>query len=106
VPISEAAELERLTATVRTATQPYLRTEVKQAFARLREALAPEEQELLTLRVDRNLDWSEIAQVLADEPLDPASQRRASATCRKRFERLTDKLRELAQREGLLDDDA
>lgn len=106
VPLSEAAELEKLTATVRAATQPYLRTEVKEAFSRLREALSPEEQELLTLRIDRNLDWNEISQVLADEPLAPASQRRAAATCRKRFERLTEKLRELALREGLIDDEA
>lgn len=103
VPLSESAEVEKLTATVRAATQPYLRTEVKDAFARLRESLAPEEQELLTLRIDRDLDWNEIAQVLADGPLDAASRRRAAATCRKRFERLTEKLRELALREGLID---
>jgi RNA polymerase sigma-70 factor (ECF subfamily) len=62
--------------------------------ARLREQLAPDEQTLLILRFDRDLGWKEIAQVLALE----------EAGVRKRFERLTAKLRKLAEKEGLLDE--
>jgi RNA polymerase sigma-70 factor (ECF subfamily) len=62
-------------------------------LARLREGLAPDEQTLLILRYDRDLTWKEIAQVLSmEEP-----------SVRKRFERLTAKLRKLAEKEGLLD---
>ncbi len=103
--LSEARELETLCASVRTRTLPYLRSEVKDAVARLRETLTPDEQGLLTLRVDRALDWNEIAEILAEQPLDAASLRRNAAACRKRFERLTDKLRALALREGLIDAD-
>jgi RNA polymerase sigma-70 factor (ECF subfamily) len=105
VPLSASQEVEKLVITVRAATQPYLRTSVKDAFARLRETLTPDEQSLLTLRIDRDLDWSEIAQILSDEPLDPPGVKRAAAACRKRFERLTEKLRELAEQAGLLEED-
>ncbi len=65
---------------------------------RLREKLAPEDQTLLVLRVDRELEWGEIAAVLSADgaPL-------TSATLRKRFERLKDRLAELARSEGLVD---
>lgn len=104
VPLSEAHEVEKLSVAVRASTLPYLRTEVKDAFARLRDALSPDEQSLLTLRIDRELDWNEIAQILADDPLDAPALRRSAANCRKRFERLIEKLRELALREGLIDE--
>lgn len=103
VPLSEAREVEQLAATVRTRTLPFLRTEVKDAFTRLRESLSTEEQSLLTLRIDRELDWEDVAQVLSEQPLNAAELKRAAATYRKRFERLTDKLRSLAQESGLLD---
>ena len=51
------------------------------------------------------MKFVEIAEVLAEEPLDPAALKRASAAHRKRFERVTDKLRALAEADGLLDDD-
>lgn len=105
-PLHTTGPLDQLVASVRTETARHLRTAVKDRMTRLREALSPEEQALLSLRVDRKLEWPEIAEVLAtDEPLTEAAQRRAAATLRKRFERLTDKLRELARNEGLLDED-
>jgi RNA polymerase sigma-70 factor, ECF subfamily len=90
-------ELSRLAAEVRSTTAAHVRTEAKDAVARLREQLTPAEQSLLVLRVDRGLSWSEVAEVMStpDEPLDP----RAAA---KRFERVKDKLRQLAEDAGLL----
>jgi RNA polymerase sigma-70 factor (ECF subfamily) len=62
---------------------------------------------LLVLRVDRRLDWNELARVLGeaghDACVDPVSLARESARLRKRFQLVKNKLRELARREGLLD---
>ncbi len=82
----------------RSGTAPWLRTEVKDVFARLRASLSEEERELLVLRVDRDLAWDEIAVVLGEE----GDVAKASARLRKRFQLVKDKLRELAQAEGLL----
>jgi RNA polymerase sigma-70 factor, ECF subfamily len=84
----------------RSRTAPWLRTEVKDAFARLRAALAEDERELLILRVDRQMSWEEIA-LIVDEPGDP---KQVSARVRKRFQSIKDKLRDLAQAEGLVGD--
>lgn len=104
-PLSSLGEANEAIERVRTATLPHLRTDVKSRVALLRQKLSEEEQELLTLRIDRDLEWLEIAEVLAEEPLDAAALKRASAAHRKRFERVTDKLRALAEADGLLDDD-
>lgn len=63
----------------------------------LRQRLTPEEQTLLVLRVDKELEWKEVAEVLAEagSPVDPAA-------LRKRFERIKDRLAVLAREEGLL----
>jgi RNA polymerase sigma-70 factor (ECF subfamily) len=100
----EAAKLEQQ---VRSATRPYLRTEVKDRFARLREHLDPEEQSLLTLRLDRDLSWTEIAEILeGDGQVLPAKELQSrAATWRQRFKRLKDKIRRLADAEGLLETD-
>lgn len=64
----------------------------------LREALSPEEQTLLSLRIDQGLSWDEIADVLSagDAPIE-------AAALRKRFERLKDRLGKLARERGLLE---
>jgi RNA polymerase sigma-70 factor (ECF subfamily) len=91
-------EMSRLAAEVRSTTALHLRSEVKDAVARLREQLAPAEQSLLVLRIDRRLSWSEVASVMstAEEPLDARS-------VAKRFQRVKDRLRKLAEEEGLLE---
>jgi RNA polymerase sigma-70 factor (ECF subfamily) len=77
---------------------------------RLRESLPPEDQTLLFLRIDRELEWEEIAAVLAadgdgaEEP--PAAEAPAPVSAvalRKRYERLKDRLARQAREEGLLD---
>jgi RNA polymerase sigma-70 factor (ECF subfamily) len=86
----------RLAASIAGASQlPGGRRETLRA---LRQRLTPEEQTLLVLRVDKDLEWNEVAQVLAgtEEPVDPAA-------LRKRFERIKDRLAALARDEGLLE---
>ncbi len=65
---------------------------------RLRAQLPPEDCTLLTLRLDRELEWDEVAVVLSAEGAPVGA-----AALRKRFERLKERLRELAREEGLLD---
>lgn len=91
------SQLSQLAAEVRRSTTPYRKTSVKDAMARLRESLAPDEQTLLILRVDRNLSWKDVAQVFATEG-DPVEE----AALRKRFDRIKAKLRKLATAEGFL----
>jgi RNA polymerase sigma-70 factor (ECF subfamily) len=70
-----------------------LSSERQQKLALLREALDEDERELLTLRVDRELEWEEVAAVLD-----------ASAVAlRKRWERLVRKLEQMARKAGLLE---
>jgi len=103
-PLSSLGEAAEAVERVRTQTLPHLRTDVKSRVAMLRQKLTEDEQELLTLRIDRDLEWLEIAEIMAEEKLDAAGLKRASAAHRKRFERVTDKLRALAEADGLLDD--
>ena len=66
--------------------------------ARLRAQLDEEEQTVLTLRVDKAMDWKDIALVMlfnGEEPDEEAITREA-ARLRKRFQLLKDKLRKLA----------
>ncbi len=64
---------------------------------KLRQALDPEEQTLLIMRLDKELAWDEVSQVLSGrgEPVTPAA-------LRKRFERLKEKLGRLAREQGLI----
>ena len=69
------------------------------ALDRLKARLDDEERTLLTLRVDRELSWGEIADVFAAED----GTRSSEAALRKRFERLKDRLATAARDEGLLE---
>lgn len=85
----ETGEASRLAQEIRTMTA--VREERRRTkLDRIRERLTPEEQTLLTLRIDQELSWEEIAEVLSanGEPVDPAA-------LRKRFQRLKDKIAEL-----------
>ena len=65
-------------------------------YAKIRAELDDEEQALLVLRVDKNLSWREIAQVLCGEEAPDDDVQRKAATLRKQFERVKERLRELA----------
>jgi RNA polymerase sigma-70 factor, ECF subfamily len=107
VRLSEVSEISKLVAKVRTETPIPFRSEIKESVERLRRQLSQEEQALLILRVDRGLSWSEVATVMLG-PMRSAGEaelRRETAACRKRYERITARLRALAEAEGLLDVD-
>jgi RNA polymerase sigma-70 factor (ECF subfamily) len=88
---------------VRTRTSPFLRTDMKDKFAVLRDALNPEDRALLVLRVDRNMSWNEIARVLAPGESEAESGlSRAAARMRKRFQLVKDDIRARAIQAGLL----
>lgn len=88
---------------VRSSTLLHLRTEVKSEVRRLRESLPYTEQMLLILRVDKAMEWHDIAAALAEQDLDPDELKREAARLRKRFQLITERLRELARARGLLD---
>ena len=103
VPLSQSPALE-LAQKVRTTTLPFQRSAVRDEISRLRESLPEEDRVLLVLRLDRQLPWEEIAEVMLDaEEPDRASLTRESARLRKRFQLLKERLRERALASGLLD---
>jgi RNA polymerase sigma-70 factor (ECF subfamily) len=97
--------LEEIAAAVRSQTASFLRTEKRTKLEALRDALPPEDRELLVLRVDRGLSWNEIALAMHDgeEPLVGDMLAREAQRLRKRFQLIRDKLREMARRAGLVD---
>lgn len=103
VRLSDVPEIDELIARVRTTTHARLQGEQQTRAARIREQLLPDEQALLTLRLDRNLEWREIVRVLDDrEDLDEDSITREAAALRKRFERLKQRLKMLATKDAAL----
>lgn len=103
--LSQVGELSLLVDKVRTETRPYLRTEAKSKLAELRERLSPDERALLVLRVDRGLDWVDVARILLPEhdvsPEDDVKTR--AARLRKRFQQLKVKVRRMAKEAGLVE---
>jgi RNA polymerase sigma-70 factor (ECF subfamily) len=79
-----------------------LRTDVKDRFSALRESLDPDDRTLLVLRVDRSLEWKEIARVtLGCESPDAAELVREADRLKKRFQLLKEELRRRARETGL-----
>lgn len=104
--LPEGSALSVIVAEVRERTRSYLATEFKDRFAELRARLPAEDRELLVLRVDRQLEWEDLVQVLAEPgaELDAATVKREAARLRKRFQLLKKKLLELGRKEGLIGD--
>lgn len=92
---------------VRTATPMYLRTEVKHKFAAIRDALPPEDRMLLVLRVDKRLEWKDLARVMLgdDAEVADAALTKESQRLRKRFQLLKEKLVAAGKRAGMFDGD-
>lgn len=93
--------IDELAARVKTTTLLYLRTEVKSEIRRLRDHLPEEDQLVLVLRVDKGMEWRDVAMAMADQDLDDASLAREAARLRKRLQLATARLRELAVERGL-----
>jgi RNA polymerase sigma-70 factor, ECF subfamily len=96
VPISQIEWVSELVVNARAETPPYLQTQNKNRLLELRQRLSADEQALLTLRIDRKLEWAEIAEVLDGE----ADASTATARQRKRFQLLKDKLTRWAKEDG------
>lgn len=105
-PLPEGSQLSALEQAPRSDTASYLKTQRKTRIAALRESLPREDQELLVLRVDRQLPWNDLARVLLHgddtSPLTDEVLRREAARLRKRFQMLKEQLYELGRREGLI----
>ncbi len=98
------SQIPELVEQVRSRTMAHQKSEVKDGIHRLREQLDPDEQLLLTLRIDRDLSWLEIAQIMTDDADDSdEAAKRASARLRQNFQKLKARLKELAIAEGLLE---
>ena len=104
VPLSRMGAVSAVVDEVRTETLPYLRTSVKDEFRALREHLSEEDQTILVLRVDRELSWSEIAQITLGGDVAPsdAALARETARLRKRLQLIKARIRALAEEAGLL----
>jgi RNA polymerase sigma-70 factor, ECF subfamily len=98
VPLSQVSELAN---NIRSRTLVHLRSEVKDGMRALRDQLDADEQQLLLLRVDRDLSWNEIAEIMSDDD-DDAELARTSARLRQQFGKLKERLRDLAIAQGLL----
>lgn len=92
VPLSQVP-VSQVAVEVRETTRGYLRSEAKARVRLLRERLDPDDQLLLILRIDKNLGWRDIAQVMLGEAADDAAVTRGAAAQRKRFERVKARLR-------------
>ena len=92
-----SAEAERLAEELR--TRSALRMERRaDALEALRQALDPDEQLLLTLRLDAQLPWDDVAQVLSSGG-DPVT----AIAVRRRYTRIKGRLGEAARAQGLLE---
>ncbi len=102
---AELTELTGAVERVRTATVAYLRTDVKDQFQELRATLPEEDQLLLVLRVDRDLSWLELAEVMLTDEAAPDRERlkTEAARLRKRFQLAKERLRALVVAAGLLE---
>jgi RNA polymerase sigma-70 factor (ECF subfamily) len=104
VALDDCSIVSRVEQEVRLATMPHLRTETKDRLVALRESLPVDDQAILILRIDRGLDWNDLARVLNDDTaFDDATRKREAARLRKRFQLVKERLRELARAEGLLE---
>lgn len=100
VALDDAREVLERAEQIRTATVQFMRTEIKDELRRLRDALDPDDHEILVLRIDRKMSWRDVARAIPGDP-DESVDRRAAAL-RKRFERAKTLLRTLAAERGLL----
>ncbi len=102
VPLSSVPWLDDVVQQTRTTTQPHLRTDVKDEFQKLRDKLGPEDQDLLILRVDRDLSWRDVAHAMLAMDADDEHVRKTEALLRQRFVEVKKRLKRFAIEAGLL----
>ena len=101
----ETDAAHRLPEVIKSVTQNYRRTSIKDRFETLRVNLTPQEQALLTLRLDRDMSWDEIAVVMLEEDPEKEAVKKEAQRQRKRFSRLKVKLARLIEEQGLIEKD-
>jgi len=95
--------LDAVVAAVRTETLSALRSERRNKLRALRDELSVDDRALLILRVDRDLQWEEIARAfLSDDGATAERVQREAARLRKRFQLIKKRLADRAREEGLL----
>lgn len=98
IPLSQVTALSAVAERVRTETEPYLRTEHKERLAMQRAELSEEDRTLLVLRVDKRLEWQEVAAVMLGTTAADEALRKEAARLRKRFQLLKERLRDAGVR--------
>jgi RNA polymerase sigma-70 factor, ECF subfamily len=103
VPLSACGALSEIADKVRTETLSYLQTERQGEIAKLRESLAPEDQILIILRIDRGLSFQELSRIFLSGEESPSAEalQRESARLRKRFQIVKQRLLSLGRARGL-----
>jgi len=96
VALSQVPEMALRVEGIRTTTLPFLRSEVKARVRSLRQALEPDDQTLLNLRIDRGMAWRDVAMVMVGADASDDELARETASLRKRFERIKQRIRALA----------
>jgi len=106
VALTEASAFQDVAERIRTDTALAFRTATKSRVAELREQLPLDEQTLLILRINRGLDWLEIARImtLGPDAADGPALRTEAARLRKRFQLTKESLRRMAQSAGMLEE--
>jgi RNA polymerase sigma-70 factor (ECF subfamily) len=100
VQISDS-QIAALALQIKTDTSSRLRAEKRNRLRELRETLPAEDQLLLVLRVERELEWRDLARVMSpDAELDDEAIHRESARLRKRFQAVKARLRTLIQEDS------
>lgn len=106
VPFSAVSRVSKLTVALRHTTLPRLEAQ-HDALAEIRRQLDPDDQVLLVLRVDREMAWRDIAEVIEQQRQDgdsrPSEQDldAGAARLRKRFMRIKEQIREMAKKAGV-----
>jgi len=105
LPLSEVS-LSNLVESVRERTLAHLRTEVKSQMREIFQQLPEDDRALLSLRIDQNLGFRELALTLEYSGEMPSDEEltRAAARVRKRFQLLKQRVRHMAQAAGLVSD--
>jgi RNA polymerase sigma-70 factor (ECF subfamily) len=103
VPLSRAGPLSEIGDRIRTATLASDRTEARTRIAQLRERLPTDDQALLILRINRKLEWNEIAMVMfhEGEVVAKSTLDAESIKLRKRYQSAKARLQKMAAEEGL-----
>jgi RNA polymerase sigma factor (sigma-70 family) len=94
--------LSGLVARVDTRTAPYLKTSFKDAIRELQQRFAPQDQELLRLRVVDRMPYNEIAKRLLGADATQSELRAKAVSLRAKFKSLRERLARWAREDGLI----